>query len=963
MSRNYLTGTELANLKDEIKYDVRALLCASKDGLTAIELKREFYNLNGKQIPYVELGYNSLHDLLRSYDFIETGRSRNGLSWVFYAQPDENSRDLAKLISGQKDPNKSIREKKRLNEMNRFPRYANNRPGFFTSNFQTQRREAYPSVPTHVPNEVQKNIVEILKRSPNYQLRSKDLEFEYKKITGFELNPKRYGYQSLQSMLQYLNHLFYTEQDAHSNNEFIVGIELSSQEKNGKNLEEEIIENLKLLIGSYKEGIDLNNISQAYADMYSKKLDIQKIGFSSILSLMSEKFSDFIELFQCDESNDFKVRKKQAKSDNNSEISLNSLSSTSKNLHLIKKAVKLIENAFKNHVDVELNEKEFLSIFERHNGFKLNPNDFGFKTLDSLIKTLQDLKIMRIDLDQNFDYIYTYLSEHLNRRSMASGSNTSVVSETDSKQVKNECYDPYEELRKKEHKLYEWRKYQAEFIQDYVLYEPSPNFDKFQLYGKILSQREHNVIMSNVTNPCNFQVQLVENIPSLNELMDNLEKVYYGVGAGYYDMPENYVHEGKYCVAVFDIDKNWHRCRILDVHRDKKRVIIEFIDYGGQTIVPINSLKFLLKEFTVLPPQAIDACFSNIRERPDELWRKDTINYLLNRTVNKLLKAKITGIKNNHICMEIYDRTPQNVNGRPAGTEINLNNRVIMDGYGDKYDETTNVSFTSFDKWLEEYEMFELELEFSKQKIHQATSETLSTNQMSNITPKDHNNNNNNNTNNNSVTSTKSSVKVQYKPIDEMNENSILKEKEIKVPLESKDIYLNILWMDKKRFIHLSQAVELAQCNYDYFSKFITQSFDFHNQNEVTITKFLNKPNNKEVYEWVHNSIGLNLENEKEIYFIVHENLLKFCKALMSADSYAKLNQAWNIKNSKKLISSIELNRQIAFYDREIIILSEKLTRIKSSSNEFKCFSDLLEMLNSAREKLKNCPEVSEEKN
>ena len=120
--------------------------------------------------------------------------------------------------------------------------------------------------------------------------------------------------------------------------------------------------------------------------------------------------------------------------------------------------------------------------------------------------------------------------------------------------------------------------------------------------------------MSNVANPCNFQVQLVENIPSLNELMEDLEKVYYGIEAGCYDIPEDYVHEGKYCVAVFHIDKNWHRCRILDVYRDKKRILIEFIDYGGQTTVPINSLKFLLKEFSVLPSQAIDACYSKISE-------------------------------------------------------------------------------------------------------------------------------------------------------------------------------------------------------------------------------------------------------------------------------------------------------------------------------------------------------------
>jgi len=41
----------------------------------------------------------------------------------------------------------------------------------------------------------------------------------------------------------------------------------------------------------------------------------------------------------------------------------------------------------------------------------------------------------------------------------------------------------------------------------------------------------------------------------------------------------------------------------------------------------------------------------------------------------------------------------------------------------------------------------------------------------------------------------------------------------------------------------------------------------------------------------------------------------------MTLDNYTKLKQALNIKNSKQVISSIELNRQIAFFDRQIVIL------------------------------------------
>lgn len=244
--------------------------------------------------------------------------------------------------------------------------------------------------------------------------------------------------------------------------------------------------------------------------------------------------------------------------------------------------------------------------------------------------------------------------------------------------------------------MYEWRKYQAEFIQEYVTHDKI--ISKTELHKILLSKREHKVIVSNVIDPCNFQIQLVENNESLEELMDKLERVYYNVGSGYYDMPEEYVQVGKLCVAVFEMDKNWHRCRISAVDYEKKEATVEFIDYGGESIVPMNSLKFLLKEFNYLPQQAIDACFFNIRARPKQLWRKDVINYLINRLINKVLDAKIMGIRKGLVSIDLIDKTPADCIGRPAGTLINLNKRIVLDGYADMYDEESDsaVSKTFF---------------------------------------------------------------------------------------------------------------------------------------------------------------------------------------------------------------------------------------------------------------------------
>lgn len=233
--------------------------------------------------------------------------------------------------------------------------------------------------------------------------------------------------------------------------------------------------------------------------------------------------------------------------------------------------------------------------------------------------------------------------------------------------------------------LLKWRKNHAEFIQEFIFYEDRMSYE--EIHKKILVKQEHEIIVSNVKNPSNFHIQLFANIESINKLMDDLEKIYYGIGSDYYNMSEEYVQVGKICVALFEKGEDWHRCRIIGLDMKTKMVQVEYIDYGGEAWVPINSLKFLLKDFSELPPQAIDACCSRIRPRPDHLWRKDIINYMLNRFVNKKLVAKVSGIRDRSVSIELFEQTLVNNNGRPAGTMINFNQRFVIDGYADFYDE------------------------------------------------------------------------------------------------------------------------------------------------------------------------------------------------------------------------------------------------------------------------------------
>lgn len=248
--------------------------------------------------------------------------------------------------------------------------------------------------------------------------------------------------------------------------------------------------------------------------------------------------------------------------------------------------------------------------------------------------------------------------------------------------------------------LLEWRKNHAEFIKEFIFYEDRMSYGEIR--KKIFSKQEHEIIVSNVKNPSYFHIQLFENIDKINKLMDDLEKIYYGIGSDYYNMDEEYIKVGIICAALFEKGEDWHRCRITGQDMKKKMVQVEYIDYGGEAWVPMNSLKFLLKDFSELPPQAIAACCSRIRSRPDHLWRKDIINYMLNRFVNKKLIAKVSGNRGNNVSLELFEQTLVDNKGRQAGTMINLNQRFVVDGYADFYDEENdkNVFFSNFILYL-----------------------------------------------------------------------------------------------------------------------------------------------------------------------------------------------------------------------------------------------------------------------
>ena len=239
----------------------------------------------------------------------------------------------------------------------------------------------------------------------------------------------------------------------------------------------------------------------------------------------------------------------------------------------------------------------------------------------------------------------------------------------------------------------EIQKQNADFIQDYVLYNKDINAT--EVLRALASKKTHQIIVSNVINPSKIQIQLADNVNSLNTLMDELELVYCGIGASNFDIPVEYIELGHLCAAIYPGDNNWHRCRIIGKDLEKKKVRVSFIDYGGDSLVPIESIKFLASQFSALPIQAVDAKFANVTSNGKK-WPKDTINYLLNKVTGKTLTAEVVGLNDGEVSLDIYDLATKFEKSNLLGSRIHLNQRIILDGYGKLYDEAKDLEVIIF---------------------------------------------------------------------------------------------------------------------------------------------------------------------------------------------------------------------------------------------------------------------------
>uniref|UniRef100_A0A8C5R5F1 Tudor domain-containing protein 5 n=1 Tax=Leptobrachium leishanense TaxID=445787 RepID=A0A8C5R5F1_9ANUR len=105
---------DIGQIVDRVQKDVRALLIASKSGLSIQELEKDYRMMIGSNLPLRTLGYRSTMEMLLDMPHVVNVHTKGDGTVVLSAVVDEATKGIAALVSQQKEPSKTKSKTRRL---------------------------------------------------------------------------------------------------------------------------------------------------------------------------------------------------------------------------------------------------------------------------------------------------------------------------------------------------------------------------------------------------------------------------------------------------------------------------------------------------------------------------------------------------------------------------------------------------------------------------------------------------------------------------------------------------------------------------------------------------------------------------------------------------------------------------------------------------------------------------------
>ncbi|XP_067123272.1 tudor domain-containing protein 5-like [Centruroides vittatus] len=238
----------------ETKQIIRSLLISCPSKITVGQLCKDYRDLNGRTLPYAELGYKNAEDFVKSLnDVVQLEWMPNLNEYGLGAVADASTKHIEKMVKRQKKNTKHRHIIKKKNVAPRFQGHCRN----VAPRFQGHCRNVAPSsnANTVKPKPVAKNASRVSKSKTTKPKSSKPKE--YPKDSHLDVNAKfspNFCDNIKKTLRKELSNMFPVK------------------------LKTEIVELLHHLGGS----IDLRNFSHAFKEYFGRDLPVENLGFRTL---------------------------------------------------------------------------------------------------------------------------------------------------------------------------------------------------------------------------------------------------------------------------------------------------------------------------------------------------------------------------------------------------------------------------------------------------------------------------------------------------------------------------------------------------------------------------------------------------------------------------------------------------------------------------------------------------------
>ncbi|ETN58422.1 a kinase anchor protein [Anopheles darlingi] len=97
------------------------------------------------------------------------------------------------------------------------------------------------------------------------------------------------------------------------------------------------------------------------------------------------------------------------------------------------------------------------------------------------------------------------------------------------------------------------------------------------------------------------------------------------------------------CVAC--VAGNWYRAQVMQHVTETDQVLVKYLDYGGYSSLPVQSLRQIRKDFIAVPFQSIECVLSNIQpiDESQNSWSEDATDLFRRLTNGVVMQAQVAG--------------------------------------------------------------------------------------------------------------------------------------------------------------------------------------------------------------------------------------------------------------------------------------------------------------------------------